>query len=84
MLGWIVKLVSYGLQLLGDSLGWLDHESSCSALFTPVGQAQDGIAQRIQGTWGLAVGGMTSDTHDKLHGLRSRGGPAHKTKTYGA
>ena len=31
----IVKLVGYGLQLLGDSLGWLDYESDCSALFTP-------------------------------------------------
>ena len=36
-------------------------------------QAQDDVAQRIQGAWGLAVGGMTPDTHGKLHGLRSYG-----------
>ena len=35
MLGQAVKLVSYGPQLLGDSLGWSGHESDCSALFTP-------------------------------------------------
>ena len=34
-------------------------------------QAQDGIAQWIQGTRGLAVGGTTPDTHGRLHGLRS-------------
>ena len=35
-------------------------------------QAQDGIAQRMQGARGLAVcgGGTTPDTHDRLHGLR--------------
>ena len=38
-----------------------------------LGQAQDGIAQRIQGTRGLAMGVMTRDTHDRLHGLRSKG-----------
>ena len=35
MLGQTVKLVGYGPQLLGDSLRWSDHESDCSALFTP-------------------------------------------------
>ena len=35
VLGQIVKLVGYGPQLLGDSLGWSDYESDCSALFTP-------------------------------------------------
>ena len=35
VLGWTIKLVGYGPQLLGDSLGWSDHESDCSALFIP-------------------------------------------------
>ena len=35
MLGRIVNLVGYGPQLLDDSLGWLDYESDCLALFTP-------------------------------------------------
>ena len=34
-LGRTVKLVGYGPQLLGDSLGWSDYESDRSALFTP-------------------------------------------------
>ena len=34
-LGRTVKLVDHGPQLLDDSLGWSDHESDCSALFTP-------------------------------------------------
>ena len=38
-----------------------------------LGQAQDGIAQRIQGARGLAVGHTTSDTHGRLHGLRLQG-----------
>jgi hypothetical protein len=32
-------------------------------------QAQDGVAQRIQGARGLAVEGMTLDTHGRLYGL---------------
>ena len=39
----------------------------CSHL---LGQAQDGVAQWVQGAWGLAVGGMTPDTHGRPHGLR--------------
>ena len=39
----------------------------CSHL---LGQTQDGVAQRIQGARGLAVGGTTPDTHDRPHGLR--------------
>ena len=35
VLGRTVKLVGYGPQLLGDSLGWSDYESDCSTLFTP-------------------------------------------------
>jgi len=42
----------------------------CSHL---LGQAQDDVAQRIQGARGLAMGGTTPDTHDRLHGLRSQG-----------
>ena len=38
-----------------------------------LGQAQDGVAQRIQGVRGLAVEGMTPDTHGRLHGLRLQG-----------
>ena len=49
-----------------------------------LGQAQDSVAQWIQGARGLAVGGTTPDTHGRLHGLAARCGPAHKTKAYGA
>ena len=45
----------------------------CSHL---LGQAQDGVAQRIQGARGLAVGGMTPDAHDRPHGLRPQGRPS--------
>ena len=41
-----------------------------------LGQAQDDVTQRVQGAWGLAVGGMTPDTHDRPHGLRSQGWPS--------
>ena len=34
-----------------------------------LGQAQDGVAQRVQGARGLAVGGTTLDTHGRPHGL---------------
>ena len=36
-------------------------------------QAQDGIAQWIQGARGLAVGGTTPDTHGRSHGLCLQG-----------
>ena len=39
----------------------------CSYL---LGQAQDGVAQWVQGAWGLDVGGMTLDTNGRPHGLR--------------
>ena len=45
----------------------------CSHL---LGQAQDGVAQWVQGAWGLAVGGMTPDTHGRPHGLRPQGWPS--------
>ena len=38
-----------------------------------LGQAQDGVAQRIQGAQGLAMGVTTSDTHGKQHGLCPQG-----------
>ena len=41
-----------------------------------LGQAQDGVAQRVQGAQGLAMGGMTPDTHDRPHGLRPQGRPS--------
>ena len=41
-----------------------------------LGQAQDGVAQRVQGTRGLAVGGMTPDTHGRPHGLHPQGRPS--------
>ena len=63
MLGQTVKLVGYGPQLLGDSLGWLDHESDCwLCSHCWLGPAQDGI-----------MGGTTPDTHGRLHGLRPQG-----------
>ena len=39
-------------------------------------QAQDGVAKRIQGTQGLAMGGTTSDTHSRPHGLCPQGWPS--------
>jgi len=42
----------------------------CSHL---LGQAQDGVAQRVQGARGLAVGGTTPDTHGRSHGLCLQG-----------
>ena len=34
-----------------------------------LGQAQDDVAQWVQGARGLAMGGMTPDTHGRPHGL---------------
>ena len=45
----------------------------CSHL---LGQAQNGVAQRVQGARGLAMGGMISDTHSRPHGLRPQGWPS--------
>ena len=45
----------------------------CSHL---LGQAQDDIAQRVQGVRGLAMGDMTPDTHRRPHGLRPQGWPS--------
>ena len=39
-------------------------------------QAQDGVAQRIQGARGLAMGGTTPDTHGRPHGLCPQGRPS--------
>ena len=39
-------------------------------------QAQDSVAQWVQGARGLAVGGTTLDTHDRPHGLRPQGRPS--------
>ena len=43
-------------------------------------QAQDGVAQWVQGARGLAVRGITPDTHDKPHGLRPQGRPSPQDK----
>ena len=40
------------------------------------GQAQNGVAQRVQGARGLAVGGTTPDTHGGPHGLCPQGWPS--------
>ena len=45
----------------------------CSHL---LGQAQDGVAQWIQGARGLAMGGMTLNTHSRPHGLCPLGRPS--------
>ena len=42
----------------------------CSHL---LGQAQDGVAQLVQSTQGLAVGGTTLDTLSRPHGLHLQG-----------
>ena len=39
-------------------------------------QAQDSVAQQIQGAQGLAVEGTTPDTHGRPHGLRPQGWPS--------
>ena len=68
--------------LLGDSTRSLATAHNCSATHHGgrtmsltawlrshlLGQAQDGVAQRIQGARGLAMGGTTSDTHGRPHG----------------
>ena len=41
-----------------------------------LGQAQDGVAQQVQGARGLAVGSTTPDTHDRPHGLCPQGRPS--------
>ena len=38
-----------------------------------LGQAQGGVAQWVQGARGLAMGGMTLDTHGRSHGLHPQG-----------
>ena len=53
----------------------------CSHL---LGQAQDGVTQRVHGAWGLAMGCMTMDTHGRPHGLRPQGRPTHKMNPFGA
>ena len=45
----------------------------CSHL---LGQAQDGVAQWVQGARGLAVEGTTPDTHGRPHRLRPQGRPS--------
>ena len=39
-------------------------------------QPQDGVAQRVQGARGLAMGGTTPDTHGRPHGLHPQGRPS--------
>ena len=39
-------------------------------------QAQDGVAQQVQGAQGLAMGGTTLDIHGGSHGLRTKGQPS--------
>ena len=53
----------------------------CSHL---LGQAQDSVAQRVQGTQGLAVGVRPRIPTTDYMGCATRGGPAHKTKPCGA
>ena len=53
ILGQTVKLVGYGQQLLGNSLGWSDYESDCLALFTPT---------RISSRWRCTVDTRRSGT----------------------
>ena len=55
--------------------GWIMSltDRLCSHLLR---QAQDGVAQQIQGAWGLAMGGTTPDTHGRPHGLRLQRRPS--------
>ena len=41
-----------------------------------LGKSQDGVAQRVQGARGLAMGGTTPDTHGRSHGLCLQGWPS--------
>ena len=68
-----VKLVGYGSQLLGDSLGWSDYESDCSALFTPARISSRRRCTADKRRSKTSCGGATPDTHGRLHGLRSQG-----------
>ena len=63
--------------------GWIMSFTArlCSHL---LGQAQNGVAQRVQGAWGLAMGvGPQIPMADHM-GYAPRGRPAHKTKPCGA
>ena len=55
--------------------GWIMSFTArlCSHL---LGQVQNGVAQRVQGARGLAVGGMTPDTQGRPHGLHPQGRPS--------
>ena len=73
MLGRTIKLVGYGPQLLSDSLWWSNHEFDCSALFTPARTSPRRCCTADTRCSGTSCGGMTPDTHSKLHGLHSQG-----------
>ena len=73
VLGRTVKLVGYNPQLLGDSLRWSDHESDCSALFTPARTSSRRCCTTDARRSGTSCGGTTLDTHGRPHGLRPQG-----------
>ena len=58
------------LMVVGSRFGQLGFGSHL------LGKSQDGVAQRVQGARGLAMGGMTPDTHGRLHGLCLQGRPS--------
>ncbi len=61
-------------QLTGSITSWTGRITSQAGLLqvSLLWNAQDGVAQWIQGAWGLAVEGITPGTHSKAHG------PAHQ------
>ena len=71
-----VKLVSYGPQLLDNSLEWSDYESNCSALFTPARTSSRWRCTADTRRSGTSCGGMTPDAHGRPHGLRPQGRPS--------
>ena len=73
VLGQTVKLVGYGPQLLDDSLWWSDHEFGCSVLFAPAQTSSRWCCTADTRCSGTSYGGMTLDTHGRIHGLCYQG-----------
>ena len=78
-----VHAARHRFTLLGDGSHYLATVHNCSATHHGgrtisltarlclhlLGQAQDDVAQQVQGARGLTVGGTTPDTHGGPHGL---------------
>ena len=63
-------------QLLSNSSWWSDHESDCSALFTPAWTSSRRRCTMDARRSRTNYGGMTLDTHGRPHGLCPQGRPS--------